>query len=150
MKCLEDKEKCINVMLDKIYIKPTISYKGGKIEEFGKGVDGVSCGEVATTVQTFMLTSIMSKNKDVVGLYPNKNLKAEHLRDLFVQVIKALTIAGYIIITKISDNNRVNKKNFDLLCNGVTTSYISNPFNQNNKIFLLFDTVHIFKSIRNN
>lgn len=56
----------------------------------------------------------------------------------------------YEIITIVSDNNRVNRKMFKYVCGGTLESYINNPSNNNKQIFLFFDTVHIFKSIRNN
>lgn len=97
-----------------------------------------------------MLSSIFSKNKDVIGLYPIKGLKAEHLKELVLNVIETLTASGYVILSIISDNNRVNRKMFDLLCDGEMSSTFVNPFRKTDKIFLFFDTVHIFKSFRNN
>lgn len=148
LKYMSGKEKFVNVMLDEIYIKPSISYKGGNIKGFSENNN--SQEEVASTIQTFMLSSMTSKNKDVIGLYPVKNLKAVHLQELVLKILQILTEIGYIVVVISSDNNRVNRKMFDLLCGGKMDVMIDNPFNNNHKIFLLFDTVHIFKSIRNN
>lgn len=51
----------------------------------------------------------------------------------------------------ISDNNSVHKKMFDIISGGVIQNSFINPFSANepNKIFTLFDGVHIIKSIRN-
>ena len=66
------------------------------------------------------------------------------------QVIANVTEAGYKIVSIISDNNVINRKSFILLRGSETLKpFIINPLN-NEKIFLLFDTVHLLKCIRNN
>ncbi len=55
---------------------------------------------------------------------------------------------GFKITAIISDNNRINQNLFNIISeNG---QYIWNPDFPGEKIFLLFDSVHIFKNIRNN
>ena len=54
----------------------------------------------------------------------------------------------------ITDGNRINKRLFCLLCGCDKVSdlppYIENPFDNAQKLFLLFDAVHILKGLRNN
>ena len=45
---------------------------------------------------------------------------------------------------------RVNRKAFKIMCGGTLTSPIQHPSDPNSKLFFLFDTVHLFKCIRNN
>lgn len=142
---LNEEEKLINILFDEIYVKPDVDYKNGKLV----GMSSFNINERATTVQTFMLTSVLSKNKDVIGMFPVLNIQAENLKDLLMKVIEQITNAGYTILTLISDNNKINKKAFDLLCDGNMQKTITNKFN-GKPIFLLFDTVHLFKNIRNN
>lgn len=78
-----------------------------------KGFSGNSFNESATTIQVFMLTSITSSNKDVVSLFPIKNLTNDYLFNLTHQVLKMLTTIGYIVISIIYDNNIVNRKMFE-------------------------------------
>lgn len=76
-------------MLDEIYVKKNICYKGGKI--VGADIqsdDNNSSVNAAATIQTFMIRSIFSGNKDVVGLFPVTNLKCELLYTLVLQVLK--------------------------------------------------------------
>lgn len=67
------------------------AYPGGYIHlRKGGDIEGFSCNsstESATTIQVFMLSSITSSNKDVVSLFPVKNLKNEYLFDLTKQVL---------------------------------------------------------------
>lgn len=98
-----------------------------------------------------MLTSLFSKHEDVIAV---KQSSAAFLKDLLLNVIKILTQAGCTIISLISDNHRMNRSAYTLLSSDGNSknvsSYINNPFRTEDNFFLLFDTVHLFKSIRNN
>jgi hypothetical protein len=122
-----------------------LQYKNGKLE----GMSATDVTQPATTILAVMYTSVLSKNKDVLGLFPVQNLTADYLSELIQKIIKDITFMGFEILTLISDNNKVNKKTFDILSDGNCRSTIINKYN-NKPIFILFDTVHLFKSIRNN
>nr|XP_042912286.1 uncharacterized protein LOC110282455 [Parasteatoda tepidariorum] len=62
--------------------------------------------------------------------------------------IAAVTKAGFIIIAAIADN-RINRNMFTELCGGILKPCIPNPFNTNIPLFLMFDSVHILKVLRN-
>ena len=100
-------------------------------------------------LQCFLINSIKSSNKDMVSIVPVTNLTCNNLFDMTERVVQNLTKAGFIIQSIISDNNIVNRKMFMKLCGGDLHPYYINIIN-NTKIFLLFDNVHIIKSIRNN
>ena len=143
---LNPKERLVNVQLDEIYVKSKLQYKGEKLI----GQADNSDREAATRIQCFMLSSIRSKNKDVISLIPVQKMNAEQLCQMIKQVIANVTEAGYKIVSIISDNNVINRKSFILLSGSETLKpFIINPLN-NEKIFLLFDTVHLLKCIRNN
>ncbi|XP_023225604.1 uncharacterized protein LOC111626460 [Centruroides sculpturatus] len=142
-----NKEECIvNVLLDEIYVKPKLLYKSGRIEGMSKNIENTK----ATTMQLFMISSVFSKNKDVVALFPVKNLTGIKLHEMTCSVLKLLKKFGYKVITIISDNNRINRVMFEKFCNGLLTTNIQNPYSPSDKIFLLFDSVHLLKCIRNN
>lgn len=143
-KCLKPHERIVNVLFDEIHIMQKVTYRGGRLEGFSEAHD------IARRIQAFMLTSIFSENEDIVALYPVKSLNAEELKKLTLQVLKVLHECGYVVLSLICDNNRVNRNSFHLLCDGDIKPYIDNPFNPTEKIFLLFDSVHLFKSVRNN
>lgn len=79
-------------------------------------------------------------------MYPIKNLNAEQLLNFTLQVINFVQACGFEILTIISDNNKVNL--FVMLCRGKLK--FPNPVHKDKDIFILFDAVHLFKSIRNN
>ena len=143
--CLKEKEKLVNVLLDEIHVQKRMSYKGGQLH--GASTNST---DVATTIQVFMITSPLSSYKHVVALFPVCNLTTDTLLQQTETVIKVLHDIGFQVLTLVSDNNRVNRHMFEKLCGGSLTSFIRNPCNHNDCIFLLFDTVHLLKCIRNN
>ena len=57
----------------------------------------------------------------------------------------------HINISLISDNNLINRNSFKLLSGtNVLNPSIINPVNRDNKIYIIFDTVHLLKCVRNN
>ena len=105
----------------------------------------------ANRIQCFMLSSILSNNRDVVSLVPVQQMISSYLCDLTKQVITNVTNAGYTVISIISDNNVVNRKMFmSLSGSDHLMPYIINPVNNIDKIFILFDSMHKLKCIRNN
>ena len=143
---LNPDERRVTVMLDEIPITSKLSYKGGKLE--GPAVN-VPLSE-ANTAQVFMTSSLLSKSKDVVAIIPVRNLNGDLLRDLCRQILVLLHRVGYSVLCMISDNNRINRNALSQLCGGTLQVSIPHPLSINERLFFLFDTVHIFKCIRNN
>ena len=86
--------------------------------------------------------------KEVVAIVPVKNLNAETLQKMIVDVLRLLHKTGFGVVTIMADN-RINRNAFTLLCNGTLQTMIHNPFS-GRPLFFLFDTVHLMKCIRNN
>lgn len=71
---LKEHEMLINLHMDEIYVDPRFSFKGGSI--YGSSLHDPSTA--AKTAQVFMVSSILSKYKDIVAIIPISNLNAEH------------------------------------------------------------------------
>ena len=145
MSSLTEDEKFVNLLLDEIHVKPNLTYSAGKIQGSSE-----NSNSPASSLQAFMITSLMSKNKDIVALYPVQNLNAESLHTLIKTVLVALHKLGFKVIALISDNNRINRNAFERICNGSLKKSIPHPYDPQSELFFLFDTVHLFKCIRNN
>jgi len=139
-------ERDVSLLLDEIYVNPKVSYKGGALAGFAANCDL----NQATTVQAFMICSVLSRNKDIAALVPIKNLTSDYLKQLTLQVLTAVENAGFRVLCIISDNNKVNGNMFRSLCGGELQSCIVHPCDDSRKLFFLFDTVHILKCVRNN
>ena len=133
--------------MDEIHIKSKVVYDNGKVRGYA---ENKSLKE-ANGMQCFMLSSLFSDNRDVVSIVPVLQMNAEYLCDLLKQVIINVSTAGYRIIAVISDNNVVNRNSFKKLADSDSlVPFIYNPVHRDQKIFILFDSVHILKCIRNN
>ena len=129
---------------DEIHVKSKVAYAGGRIIGYADN------NMTANRIQCFMLSSILSKNKDTLSLIPVKKMTSEYLTKLTKQVIASVKNAGYKIVSIISDTNIVNRKMFmELGGSDILKPFIINPINDE-KIFVLFDSVHLLKCVRNN
>jgi len=147
---LAERERLVALLLDEIYVKPKVTFKGGSLQGFAENTAADADSVEATTVQAFMLTSVSSKNKDIAALQPVKNLDASCLQGSLLKVVKLVEKAGYKIVALISDNNRVNRNAFAAMCGGELLPCIEHPCDSSRKLFFLFDSVHLLKCIRNN
>ena len=142
---LRSEENMVNLLLDEMHVQKSLSYKAGKI--IGASVNS---NEAATSVQVFMISSLLSKHKHVAAIYPVNNLTANTLLELTYQVLSFLHDIGYKVVSLISDNNRINRNMFEKMCGGKLVSSIPHPYDPSEQLFFLFDSVHLLKWIRNN
>ena len=142
---LSEDKKLVNVMLDEIHVKIRLQYKGGKIKGSSDNTPGL-----ASSIQTFIISSLLSSYKDIVALYPVRCLTGQNLLQYTQNVLKVLHQIGFRVLSLISDNNRVNRNMFETMCGGKLKHFIPNPFDNRLKLFFLFDSVHLLKCIRNN
>lgn len=98
-----------------------------------------------------MISSVLSKYKDVVCIIPVINLTAEQLKKMVLDIIIKLENIGFEVLSFISDNNAVNRQTFELFANENTLKpYIMHPNDPSQQLFFIFDSVHIIKCVRNN
>ena len=72
-KYLKPQELYVNVQLDEIHIRPCVTLKNGRLTGTNEE------GETATSIHCFLISSLLSNNKDVVALIPAKKITAEKL-----------------------------------------------------------------------
>ena len=131
-------------MIDEIYLSKRVEATRGEV--FGLTKD---C-EVASTALCFMIKFFSSDYRNMVGVFPVKNLKAETQKKCFDKVMHLLYEAGFNVVAVSVDNAAINRKFYkDFLCNGTLKECIDNPHTCGS-IFLLFDPNHIVKNIYNN
>jgi len=71
---LAEHERLCVLIMDEIYVSQKIACKGGSLHGFATNVGASSDNAEASTVQAFMISSLFSKNKDVLALEPVKYL----------------------------------------------------------------------------
>ena len=146
---LDEHERFVALLLDEIYVNPKVTYKAGNLDGFASNMPQASLTQ-ATTVQAFMLCSLLSSNTDMAALVPVKNINGKFLKDLTVDVMRMVENAGFKVVCLISDNNRINGNTFAALAGDKLVSLIDHPLDSNRKLFFLFDGVHLMKCVRNN
>ena len=136
----------IVLMLDEIHIKPYLDYKGGKLA--GTAFDSKV---LASSVHTFMISSLSSKFKDVVHLLPVHTINHEMLFKVIKKIILGLEEIGFKVICVVTDNNKINSRAMQSFVNPPKLSFVyPHPKDTTRPLFYLIDTVHLLKNIRNN
>ena len=143
---LEDRDKTVIIMVDEIYIKPYLDYKGGNIVGMAENTQ-----QLATTAHVIMLQSMLSPYKEVVKILPVKNITAEDLYKIIFETIIELENLTFFVIAIVSDNNSINKKAMSFFASPPVLSITyCHPVDPSRPLFYVADTVHLLKSIRNN
>ena len=102
----------------------------------------------ARTVMAFMVKSVFGDYKEIVRLLPLIRPTGGIIHSLTSSVIQFVQSLGFRILVIITDNNRVNQNMFNLFSR--EDHFFVNPQFPDSKIYLQYDTVHLFKNIRNN
>ena len=139
---------CI-LLFDEVYVKPSLRFRWGHV--VGYSVDFPE--KLARTVLAFMLKPIFGGKSLIVRFLPVYKLDAEFLMRVFLQIIRQVEEAGVVVRGIMSDNLSVNGKLHKKLIDNFESASsfkIPHPNNQTRFLYLLFDSVHLLKSIRNN
>ena len=145
---LEERQRFCILIIDEVYVKAAVTYRGGTV--YGYADDNQR--EKATTILCFMVKCLFGGQTFVVKLLPNHKLTAQYQFDNTIQVIQLLHDCGGTVFAIINDNNRVNQLFFKLF---TTTDpqkpwHAVSPVDPSKPLYLMYDSVHIFKNIRNN
>jgi hypothetical protein len=146
VKDLTEDQKYVNIQVDEIHIRESVEYKNGKLY----GIAANDKAETAKTVVAFLVSSCFGSFKEVARLVPVKQLSGSFLADTAKNVIKQVVDSGLTVLALLSDNNRVNRVMFNNLTKDSKSELFFEFPGNRTKIYVLFDTVHIFKCIRNN
>lgn len=146
------KERLISIILDEMSIKKMISYNSQNdtfmgFEDFGKDFN-LNTLKFGTQVLVLMVKSLTLPWKQVIGFYvSNSSVSGNYLKNILINAIDKLTNCGLIPKVIISDQGSNNLKMRRLF--GITNE---NPFitYNNNNIYLMHDSPHLIKSVRNN
>ena len=145
-KFLTQNDKTVTLMIDEIHIKQYFDYKGGNVVG-----SAFNTTEAAKSAFVFMLSSLLSKFKDVVHILPTKTIDAESLFTVIKQVIIGIEKIGFTVICVLTDNNSINRKAMSYFHSPPQCSTVyRHPAQNSRPLFFMFDSVHLLKCIRNN
>ncbi|GFT93542.1 THAP-type domain-containing protein [Trichonephila clavipes] len=106
--------------------------------------------QAATSAYVFMFQSLLSPLK-VVHIMPVKKINGEKLFADVKKTIVELDGIGFKVIGVVSDNNSINRKAMSNFSVPPKLSFVyTHPSDSSNPLFLVIDSVYLFKCIRNN
>lgn len=142
---IEEKDRIIALLIDEIYISSNFEFKANNIV----GTADNCSLKPASTIMAFMAKSVFGSYKDIVRLLPVISPTSQYLYSSTMQIVSLVQKVGFRVAVIITDNNKINQALFNLLSpSGL--NYFPNPDRPSDSIYLQFDTVHLFKNIRNN
>ena len=138
--------KHFSVVVDEIHVKPSVWYRGAHV--IGKSVDVPN--EAAKTVVAVMVKPLADGKSFVARLVPVFNLKPEFLFEQIELVIGLIVAAGGHVDAVVADNHMTNRRCFSMFQQDSEYPWIGYSKAADSSLILLYDTVHLMKSFRNN
>ena len=139
-------ERNVTLHLDEIHVKSEFSYTGGRI--LGSSANHT---EAANTVLAFMISSLCKKWSTVVRLLPCAKSSAAQILPILYEVIKDVESCNLQIQVICTDNYPLNVNLFKLLSpTSSLETCVPHPLESSRPLHLIFDFVHIVKTVRNN
>ena len=149
---LKGLNRCVLLLFDEIYIKPSVSLTGEHL--IGRADDDNE--KWARRILAIMAKPCMGAKPIMLRLIPVLLLTGEFLFSQMCQVLQLLQSCNINVLGLMSDNHPVNRKCYDLFrarSQSLSDVWLcENPFPTCNHhtLFLLHDPVHMLKNIRNN
>ena len=146
VKILQPRDKTVVLPIDEIHVQQFFDDKDGSVVGAAS-----NSKEAAKPTFAFVVSSILSKYKDVVHVLPTCTINGEQLFALIQRTIRGLEEAGFHVISDITDNTNINRKAMSSFAVPPKLSFVyPHPCDLSRPLFFLFDSVHIFKCIMNN
>ena len=143
---IQNREKAGTLIFDEIYTAKSCEFSRSNGQIYG-----LSNEQPTKTLLSVMIKSTASKYEDVVAMVPLTKMDFFVLHNLFNDVTNAITSIGYNAVVSIVDGNSSNIKFYKKeLCTDESTSFIPHPLDQDQFLYLFYDTTHIFKCSYNN
>ena len=139
-------ERNVILHMEEIHVKSDFSYTGGRII-----VASITPNTPATTVLAFMVSSLCRKWSTIVHLLPCSKTSASPLFPITKQIITDIENCDLIVRALCTDNYLLNVNLFKLFSpSGILEPSVPHPSHPTRTLNLMFDFVHIIKTIRNN
>ena len=140
-------QKNVFFLVDEVHIRPTVSYSRGLLS--GMAVNKPDFK--ATSILAIMMKSLHGGPSIMISLTPVHKVTASYQCDLVKEAAAAVESNSGCVLGSITDNHKINQqycKLFDMP--GECTATAKHPLDEVRVWFLLYDTMHLLKCIRNN
>ena len=136
-------ERNVSIIIDEVYCEQRVEYVNGKLH-------GLTSDGVTKTLLCYMVRSVASNYRDMIAMEPITKINWEVIRQNFNAVCRAVTEIGLNVVCVSADGYSANRKFFEELCGGTIAHSIPHPVTPDERLFLIFDPVHIFKNFFSN
>ena len=133
------------LIIDEVKVRPTVTYSGG----FLSGYSTNDPAEKASSILAVMLKCMHGGPSTMVSVIPVHKMTASFQYTVVIKIAKMVEECGGVVLGSITDNHKVNQK-YCTLFDRKSVSHAVHPLDDKRTWFLLFDTVHLLKCIRNN
>ena len=142
MKKLEPRQRLVNLAMDEVYTAQSVELAGGRLY-------GETAGVVTKTLFCTHINSIAGKYEDMISMLPVPHVTRDDIEETFNKVLKGLTQIGFKVVSVTTDNHRTNQSWHNSLGDSRRhPEFILNPYSESEeRIFTLYDPVHIFKNL---
>ena len=138
------RERNVIVQMDEIHVKSEFTYKGGSIIGSSQNLT-----EPAKSIFAFMVSSLSKKWSTIFRLLPCSNTSARDILPVIKQVIEDIERCGLYVKVVCTDNYPMNVNIFKMFSpTHILEPIVPHILDPNRILILLFDFVHILKSIR--
>ena len=144
-KVKNDQQRNAFLIVDEVKIRPTVAFSGGVLN----GVAKNDPDSKATAMLCVMLKCLHGGPSVMVSVTPVHKLTAKYQFDVVKEAAALVEKSGGIIIGSITDNHKINQQ-FCKIFNRNCDYQAIHPLDNTRFWYLLFDTVHLLKSICNN
>ena len=143
LKLNEGQKRCI-LLFDEMYVKPSVRYRGKHL--LGAAIDSPS--NPAKTILAIMVKPLFGGPSFVCRLLPILHLTPAMIYDHITPVVEMIKENGGTVSALICDNHPTNRSFYSSLRPDPKIPYRGILCDV--PLYLLNDTVHLFKSVRNN
>lgn len=148
-KISKPQQKNALLLVDEVKIRPTVAFSGGALS----GMAANNSEERATSMLCVMLRCLHRGPSVMISVTPVHNLTAAYQFDVVKKAAICVEEAGGTVLGSITDNHKINQqyaKMFDRPADSRCPATAVHPLDNTRPWYLLFDTVHLLKCIRNN
>ena len=141
---LSQRELNVNLIIDEVYCQKSVQYSNGVFY-------GNENNSITKTLLCVMIKSVAGSYRDVVIMSPVSEINHDKIYKVWKNVVEKMTEIGFDIVATMTDGHKSNMKMFKHnICQGKLNTSISNPYDVEKKIALLFDPTHLLKCVYNN
>ena len=138
-------QKHCMLIIDEVKIRPTVSYCGGFLSGFAENEPGVR----ASSILAIMMKCLHGGPSVMVCVKPVHHLTADYQFQTVKEMATVVESCGGVVLGSVTDNHRINQR-YCKLFNLKSDHEAVHPLDKERTWHLLYDTVHLFKCIRNN